>query len=187
MIVNIERFYEEYFENLAIRLSDISHQPNVKGAERFWINHDIESMSEIESAMSNRLTFPCVVINQLEHDDTASVNLTLETVKGAFAVFYLHDQGAPESSAKSHRAMKHQALLVAKKIKNYIIADLLPTPINLANRYSLHSQKIKMIGGFANGFTPILGRKASGYFYEFTWQIEGDRCHGLNNFSPEFR
>lgn len=177
MGIDIHSYYESYFRDIAARLGDIAHNEIVP---RFWMNSDANSLSEIKTAVRNKLKLPCLIIDALEYDIPVGNDNVREIVTGLFLVLVKFEQG----DTKSLMNARNQARNIANKIRNYMILDVNPSPQAVMNENSLFRQGVRFYEDIQGDYSNIVEGVAVGFYYEFRWEIPVDLSFGASDFLP---
>lgn len=176
MITDLNGYYETYFESLATRLSDIGHTPE---APRFWLNSNIDGLSEIESAVRTKLKLPALLLDNLEFAIPVGDLNVRERATGAFSVLCSYKQG----DSKSFLSARNQARLICNKILYYMIRDANPNEQSIPNPDSIYRRGIRFYQDVEGDFTRSVNEVATGFFYEFQWEIPVDLTYGMTDFA----
>lgn len=177
MITDIHSYYEDYFRDIATRLTDIGHTEELP---RFWLNTDMSSLSEIETAVRTKLKLPCLVLDPLEYAIPVGDDNVRERLVGAFSVLVKYEPGDARSLMKS----RNDARLIANKIRNYLLLDVQFSQQAVLNPNSLNRMGISFYEDLQGDYTNPLKGLAVGFFYEFTWEIPVDLSFGAMDFLP---
>lgn len=177
MGIDIHTYYEAYFRDIASRLGDIGHS---EFEPRFWLNSDASSLSELKTAVRNKLKLPCLVIDALEYDIPVGNDNAREIVTGLFLVLIKFEQGDTKSLMKA----RNQARNIANKIRNYMILDAIPSPQAVMNGNSLFKQGVRFYEDIKGDYSNTVEGIAVGFYYEFQWEIPVDLSFGAADFLP---
>ncbi len=176
MIIDIASYYEAYFRDLATRLCDIGHTDETP---RFWLNSDVNGLSEIETAVRTKLKLPCLVLDNLEYEIPLGELNVRERVVGAFSILCTYKQGDTRSLLEA----QNHARLLANKVLFYMIRDVTPWEGSLSNPNSLYKKGIRFYEDATGDITRSVNNVATGFFYEFRWEQALDLTYGLDDFS----
>ncbi|GAB2780345.1 hypothetical protein GCM10027275_24860 [Rhabdobacter roseus] len=165
--------YETYFRGLAEKLADLGH---TEAKPRFWVNHELGSLSELNAALRSNLRVPALVLEVEELDTDGSGTGQKVSLVGGFTVL----DKVQSANALSVRDVRHKTKTIARKLVNRMKRDSRAmyneeSTLLLANAIQL--------GNIKQYPAPLILNEFTGWCVEFEWLVPDDISFGMGDFA----